>query len=322
MTRPNPRLTLTVAAVALAGVSLAALPALAGEGSCCDGETSQTQFVAADSPTTKPAQSAQSADDMLAEIKAVAPPAFDQSKRQDQQYVQQYLAARQEAMTKRARLAEAFVAAYPQHEAAPSALYAAAQTSDDEAHALELYRKIAADYPNSPMAKPAQSQVRRADGVGKAFEISFTDAVSGETVSSDSLKGKIVVIDWWATWCGPCVAELPTMKKIYAEYHEKGVEFVGVSLDAPPADGGREKLLAFVKKNDMPWPQYYQGNGWQSEFSSSWGINSIPALFVIDADGTLVSTEARGKLEEMLPKLIEQRDAAKAQAAAGTGGGM
>ena len=172
------------------------------------------------------------------------------------------------------------------------------------------------------MAKPAQSQVRRADGVGKAFEISFTDAASGETVSSETLKGKIYVVDWWATWCGPCVAELPTMKKIYAEYHDKGVEFIGVSLDQPPEKGGRDKLLAFVKEHDMPWPQYYQGNFWQSEFSSSWGINSIPALFVVDADGKLVSTEARGKLEEFLPKLIEQRDAAQAQPAAGTSKGM
>ena len=322
MTRSFPRQTLAaaVAAVALAG---ATLPALAGEGSCCDSATSATQFIAADAPTTKPAEPAKSADEMLAEIKAIQPPAFDSGKRADEEYVQKYLAERQEAMEKQAALAERFADAYPKNDLSPRMLMMAAQVSQDEGHAMKLYRRVAADYPDSPMAKSASAQVRRADGVGKAFEIKFTDAVSGDTVSSETLKGKIVVVDFWATWCGPCVAELPTMKKIYADYHDKGVEFVGISLDAPPAEGGKDKLLAFVKSNEMSWPQYYQGNGWKSDFSSSWGVNSIPALFVVGADGKLVSTEARGELEEMLPKLIAQRDAADAKPAAGeTSGGM
>ena len=121
-----------------------------------------------------------------------------------------------------------------------------------------------------------------------------------------TLKGKVVVIDFWATWCGPCIQEMPTMKKLYAEYHDKGVEFVGVSLDSPKEEGGLDELKAYVAKNEVPWPQYYQGNGWDSEFSKSWGINSIPALFVVDADGNLFSINGRGKLEEMLPALLKK----------------
>jgi thiol-disulfide isomerase/thioredoxin len=124
-----------------------------------------------------------------------------------------------------------------------------------------------------------------------------------------ALQGKVVVVDFWATWCGPCVAEMPTMKKIYAEYKDKGVEFVGISLDN--AEGGLEKLKTFVHEKDIPWPQYFQGNGWESKFSMSWGINSIPALFVVDAEGNLHSTSARGQLETMIPELIKQRDAKK-----------
>ena len=70
-----------------------------------------------------------------------------------------------------------------------------------------------------------------------------------------SLKGKVVVIDFWATWCGPCIGELPRMKQLYAEYHDKGVEFIGVSLDAPKDQGGLDKLKNFVAENTVEWPQ-------------------------------------------------------------------
>ena len=124
----------------------------------------------------------------------------------------------------------------------------------------------------------ARSRARRKqrEAIGKPFELEFTDAIKGETVSIKGLKGKVVVIDFWATWCGPCVAEMPKMKKLYAEYKDKGVEFIGVSLDQPKEQGGLDKLKKFVAENEIAWPQYYQGNGWESEFSKSWGINSHP----------------------------------------------
>jgi hypothetical protein len=100
------------------------------------------------------------------------------------------------------------------------------------------------------------------------------------------------------------VAEMPKNKELYAKWKDKGVEFIGISLDQPESQGGLKKLKEFVKEKDITWPQYYQGNGWQSEFSSKWGINSIPALFVVDADGNLYSTSARGQLEKLIPELL------------------
>lgn len=94
------------------------------------------------------------------------------------------------------------------------------------------------------------------------------------------------------------------MKELYAKYKDKGVEFIGVSLDKPEADGGLTALKGFVEKNGITWPQYYQGNWWASEFSSGWGINSIPCVFVVDQKGNLVDMDARGKLESLIPALL------------------
>jgi thiol-disulfide isomerase/thioredoxin len=204
---------------------------------------------------------------------------------------------------------EEFIAAKPKDDRGGSLLGYVASNLDDQAEQLKLLRRVIADYPDSPAALSASGSLRQVDGIGKPFELTFEDAISGKTVSMKALQGKVVVVDFWATWCGPCVAEMPTMKKLYAEHKDHGVEFIGISLDN--AEGGLDALKKFVQEKEITWPQYFQGNGWQSKFSASWGINGIPCLFIVDAEGNLHSTNARGQLETLIPELVKKRDEKK-----------
>jgi thiol-disulfide isomerase/thioredoxin len=149
-------------------------------------------------------------------------------------------------------------------------------------------------------------------------DLKFT-AADGREVELAKLRGKVVLIDFWATWCGPCIAELPNLRKVYAEYHDKGFEIIGITLENPnarPNDtaeqtavklaAARQKMLEFTEKNQMPWPQHFDGKWWKNDYAVQFGIESIPAMFLLDQTGQIASTEARGeKLEAEVRRLLK-----------------
>jgi C1A family cysteine protease/peroxiredoxin len=129
-------------------------------------------------------------------------------------------------------------------------------------------------------------------------DIQFT-AVDGRVVNLASLRGKVVLIDFWATWCAPCMGEVPNVVNAYKTYHAKGFEIIGISLDT-----NKSALQAVTSANGMVWPQHFDGKGWQNAFAVKFGINSIPTMWLIDQQGRVVTKNARTDLAGQVAKLL------------------
>ncbi len=199
-----------------------------------------------------------------------------------------------------------FLEKYPEHPLARQMTQIQLQVLNDDPspEGQAILQKIAAGS-DAKAADAAKSVLERrqkmADLKSKPVDIKFT-ATDGKEVDLAHLRGKVVLVDFWASWCGPCIGEMPNVVSTYKKLHGKGFEIVGISLDQDK--GAMEEAL---KKHEMTWSQYFDGAGWENKISKSFGISSIPAAWLIDKKGILRETGLRGEaLGEGVEKLLAE----------------
>jgi len=173
--------------------------------------------------------------------------------------------------------------------------------SGDPEKAAEAFQEIKRDLPETESGKRmdaildslkeavAAERIRDTLVVGAKFPGFDDKDVTGKPLSLGSYKGKVVLVDFWATWCGPCVAELPNVIATYQKYHDKGFDIVGVSLDED-----QPALERFLKENNITWQQFYDGKKWDNKLAVKYGVNVTPTDYLLDGDGKIIGMNLRG----------------------------
>ena len=180
-----------------------------------------------------------------------------------------------------------------------------AEVIGDKEKSAELLAQLKKEFPESKLVANVKKQeevkkIQDALALGTKFPDFNEKDLTGKPLSIANYKGKVVLIDFWATWCGPCVGELPNVLKTYAKHHSKGFEIIGISLDKD-----KDKLERFTKEKKMPWQQFFDGQVWQNKLSTKYGVNSIPATYLLDSEGKIIGKDLRGEeLEAAVAKAL------------------
>jgi thiol-disulfide isomerase/thioredoxin len=169
----------------------------------------------------------------------------------------------------------------------------------------DIANRLAKARPNHPQVKQFVANLQRLQGVNEgamAPEINLATP-EGPNLALSSLRGKYVLIDFWASWCGPCRRENPNVVKTYAAYKDKGFEIYGVSLDQD-----REAWLKAIEKDQLVWKHVSDLKYWSSAGAQAYQVNSIPQTFLLDKEGRILAKGLRGAaLDQYLAQLFKDK---------------
>ena len=174
----------------------------------------------------------------------------------------------------------------------------------DNYYVLDELARIYEELGNSKLAEEYRKKADpTSEFVGKVVpDFSATD-LDGKSISLQQYRGKVVLLDFWAVWYGPCIGEMPNVKRVYDTYKDRGFDVIGVSLDTDET-----RLRNYLKKNNISWRQIFSGQKWKSPLAQQYHIQTIPAPWLIARDGTLISREAKGvKLEQLVVEALRDK---------------
>ncbi len=157
-----------------------------------------------------------------------------------------------------------------------------------------------ADSGEGKIADQARKELAVRERLKSPLDLRFT-AVDGSQQDLSKMRGKVVLVDFWATWSGPSRQEEPNVVAAYNKFHDKGLEVVGISLDQD-----RNSLLSFTALHGITWPQYFDGKGWRNSISSAFAVESLPTMWLVNKKGYAVVTNARADLEGQVEKLLAE----------------
>ncbi len=146
-------------------------------------------------------------------------------------------------------------------------------------------------------------EIKAEIGIGKPAKAFTAKSISGKEISLAKLKGKVVLIDFWAVWCSPCVKGIPHLKELYKKYKDKNFEIIGINLDEKV-----ETLNKYIAKKKIPWKMIHSGKAWLDDIAKLYKVNLIPSYWLIDKKGILrdfgLHLRDKKKLEDAIEKLL------------------
>ena len=202
---------------------------------------------------------------------------------------------------KTVRTIDSLVANYPDCHTTALIINKSVIKDRDLAEVEKMYESLTSRIKNAYLGRKLKTSIDniKKTSIGSMAPDFTLPAPDGKNVSLSDYRGKIVLLDFWASWCGPCLREVPNVKKVYDKFHDKGFEILSVSLDDK-----KDNWVNAIEKNDLDWGHVSSLKGWSCPVAKLYNVSGVPAMLLIDKEGKIVATKLRGDL--LMEKVAEQ----------------